>query len=135
MGPTTYPHALRIEGDLLTDMQHFLAGAGAAAVDFWELCEGNPSTGRPPQYAAASRTVARVDNDGQPPPDMTVFDWGGHFFGVPRLRVWFAEQSGQPPRGVGAFLALGPHFPELATVGNRIRALLGAPGCYLTVAP
>jgi hypothetical protein len=122
-----------IEGALFDDMQRFLSGDGTdqaiAAQSFVLLCEGNPARGRPPAYAAAARTVARVDGDGAPPPDVAVFDWGGDAFGVPALCVWYLEQATAAPRGIGAFPA--DDLPQ-AEVARRVRALLGAPGCYLT---
>ena len=130
-------HPLLIEGDLMADMQQFLSGGGAdraaAALDFLDFCAGDASARRPPLYAAMSRTVARVDNDGTPPPEVSAFDWGGHFFGVPELRIWYLVQGRRPPRGIGGFPATSARLPEVAEVERRIRALLRDNGCYMTV--
>ena len=121
----------------MADMHGFLSGGGpdraAAALDFYDFCEGDGASRRPPLYAAAAYTMARVDNDGTPPPEVSVFDWGGHFFGVPELRVWYFVQGSGPPRGIGAFPATGAQFPERAEVERRSRVLLRDSGCYLTM--
>ena len=136
MGQDAYSPLL-IEGDLMADMWRFLSGGGpdlaAAALDFSDVCGGDAAAGRPPLYAAAAYTVARVDNDGKPPPEVSVFDWGGHFFGVPELRVWYFVQGSGPPRGIGAFSATGARLPERGEVERRVRVRLRDQGCYLTV--
>ena len=97
---------------------------GAAACQFATLCQRD--------YARSARTVWRIHDDGQPPPYVNVFDWGGHFFRVPNLRVWFAQQGNEAPIGIGAFLDYaGDQFPEQAEIQRRLVELLKAPGCYL----
>lgn len=136
MGQDTYP-PLTIEDDLMADMQGFLAGGGpdraGAALDFHAFCEGDDAAGHPPLYAAAAYTVGRVDDDGFPPPEVSVFDWGGHFFGVPELRIWYVVQGSGVPHGIGAFPATGAQLPERGEVQRRIRAWLRDRGCHLTV--
>jgi len=96
----------------------------AAALDFVAVCQGD--------YARSARTVWRVEGDGQPPPYVSVFEWGGHFFAVPNLRVWFVQQATGAPGGIGAFVdRAGAEFPEKSEIERRLAELLKAPGCYL----
>ncbi len=129
---------LLIEGPLEADMRRHLAvgsDAAIAARTFATLCLGR-SDGRPPRYSDAARTVGRVENDGQPPPELNVFDWGGDVFGVPPLRIWYVQRRGQAPQGIGAFVADGEDLsPDLEEVESRVRALFRDPGCYPQLEP
>jgi len=125
---------LPISGFLEADMKQRLTAEGTdaaiAAVRFATLCSGDARHGRPPLYERTARTVWRVENAGQPPPSVCVFDWGGDAIGVPALRVWYMRLA-DSSLGLGAFPATdGERFPEQGVLEQRAAQALRAPGCY-----
>src|SRR5580698_7203253 len=137
MSISPYPHPLPVTEFLEQDMRRHLEGEGwgrrAAALDFAVLCYGNSASGTGPDYARTSRTVWRVENDGVPPPQVSVFEWGGHYRDVPMLRVWFVESATMPPAGIGAFdigatAVVDDGYPERPQIESRLGTILGAAG-------
>ena len=126
---------LYIEDDLFLDVQTLLREGGvdrkAAAFDLALLCEGDPARGLPPAFERAATTIGRVEGDGEPPPSVSMFPWGGHFPGLKRIRVWFLRQGNSSPIGLGAFSAeRDDEISEEAAVMERVMKRFG-PACYL----
>ena len=101
-----------------------------AVMAFVAMCQGNPERQLEPDYAESARTVWRVEGDGQPPPDISVFEWGQGRVGFPNVRVWYLDQRGSAPRGLGIFREVEPGYPEQEIILQRVRAVLG-PACIL----
>ena len=123
-------HPLPVDGYLRSDLQALPGEKGLdralSITSLCRLCEGDAGSGRVASYAGVARTVGRLDGDGQPPPDLNVFDWGEDVAGIPHLRIWHAQQGDRPPVGVGAFPA-GDGFAERDEVLARLQSLLRAP--------
>ena len=101
-----------------------------ALTSFVAMCQGNAERRTEPDYAESARTVWRVDGDGEPPPEISVFEWGQGRVGFPNVRVWYLDPRGSAPRGLGIFPEQKPGYPEKEKILQRVKDMLG-PACYL----
>jgi hypothetical protein len=129
---------LLLEESLQADLKNFIGGGGTDAAiagpNFLVLVWGSKNSGEEPHYGDSAQTVWRVAGDGQPPPELDYFDWGGQDNGLPPLRIWYVRQRGLPSRGVGAFVADGSGYPEQAELLERVGRLLRTRSCSFDAA-
>jgi hypothetical protein len=124
---------------LMQDLREFATAGGTEGViavrAFLVLVWGDERRGIEPNFGDGARTIWRIDGDGQPVPYLEVFDWGGGHLGIPALRVWCLQRSGNAPQGIGAFIADGVSaaYPERETLQRRLAALLSAPGLSFVI--